>query len=433
MRDIVVLIFVALCILAIFKKSWYGVLSLAVFSYLNPHAYAWGFARTLPAYQVLFLIVLAVTIFTKDKQPIPKDWRIPTFILLWIYFFITTTQAYIQLLAWEKLWFVTKIYLPFFFTLVLINTRHKLFCLIATIATSFGVVATKGGIFAVTHGFSFRVYGPPATQFEENNAFAVATLMCVPLLVLCYRELSNKFLKYLIAFSIPLCISSALSSWSRGALLSLGVLTLIMIWHSKRKYLLIPVIFIGAGLATQLLPDEWFGRMQTIETYQEDGSAMGRIEVWIDGFEHTLQHPFIGAGFEGWRSVTQRDWHNSFVEMFSEHGFIAFGIWLSLIFGTLMSLTRLPKQTRDKPGMEWVANYCHMIRASLLVYMAGTMFLGLAYWDILYHLIFISVLIKQFALKELAEKQVPVGNRHISPSRRPKLTSHGVTSHVQRT
>ncbi len=38
-----------------------------------------------------------------------------------------------------------------------------------------------------------------------------------------------------------------------------------------------------------------------------------------------------------------------------------------------------------------------------IAYMAGGTFLGLAYWDLLYHLIFISVLVKQFALKELAE------------------------------
>jgi len=430
MRDFAVLVFVIACIMAIFYRSWYGVLSLAVFSYLNPHAYAWGFVRTLPAYQILFLVVLFATISTKDKQPLPKDWRIPAFILLWIYFCITTTQAYMQDYAWDRLWIITKIYLPFYFTLVLINTRHKLFCLIATIATSFGLVAVKGGIFAITHGFSYRVWGPPGTQFEENNAFAVATLMCIPLLIICYREISNIYIRYGIVFAIPLCIASALSSWSRGGLLALGVLTLIMIWHSKRKYLLVPVMLIGGFIASQQLPDEWFNRMHTIEAYHEDGSAMGRIKAWKDGWEHTLQHPFVGSGFEGWMWVTKRDWHNSFVEMFSEHGFIAFGIWMSLIFGTLISLTKLPKQTRDVPGMEWVTNYCYMIRASLLVYMTGTMFLGLSYWDILYHLIFISVLVKKFALKELAEKQIPMNTRAIQPRHRQKLTRPEFTRQI---
>ena len=33
--------------------------------------------------------------------------------------------------------------------------------------------------------------------------------------------------------------------------------------------------------------------------------------------------------------------------------------------------------------------------------MVGGAFLGLSYWDLLFHLIFISVLVKKFALEEL--------------------------------
>jgi len=78
---------------------------------------------------------------------------------------------------------------------------------------------------------------------------------------------------------------------------------------------------------------------------------------------------------------------------------------LSLILGTLISLTILPKKTHQVEGMEWVGNYCFMLRASLICYMVGTAFLGLSYWDLLYHLIFISVLLKKIALEELAIKQ----------------------------
>jgi probable O-glycosylation ligase (exosortase A-associated) len=405
MRDYVVLIFLAGCIYAALKKPWLGVLSLAVFSYLNPHAYAWGFVRSLPVYYVLFLVVAFRTFTAKDKDSIPKDWRITVFIILWIYFAITSTQAYFPDIAWQRFWLVTKIYLPFFFTLVLINTRFKLYCLVVTIAASIGIVAVKGGLFAILHGFSARVYGPPATQFEENNAFAVAMLICIPLLLIWQRETRNSLFKRGILLAIPIIYAASLSSWSRGALITMSVLTLMLILNSKHKFLAIPLVLVGAFLVKDYLPQEWFGRMHTLETYQEDSSAMSRIEAWIDGWNHTLEHPFVGAGFEGWKFVTQRDWHSSYVEMFSEHGFIAFGLWLSLIVGTLISMTTLPKKTFRVEGMEWVANYCFMLRASLICYMVGTAFLGLSYWDLLYHLIFIAVLVKKIALEELAVKQ----------------------------
>ena len=401
LRDLAVVLFSILCIVFAMRKPWYGVLALAIFSYLNPHAYAWGFARTLPLYQILFLVVAFMTFTTDDRQPLPKDWRVPAFFLLWFYFLVTTTQAYFPDAAWDKFIVVSKIYLPFIFTLILINTREKLYYLIITIAASISIVGVKGGIWAIGSGFANRVYGPPATQMFENNAFAVALLISVPLLVLWYRETTNQIIKKGILVAIPLCYASALSSWSRGALLSMGVLTIILLWHSKRKYLALPVIIIGAYLAFQFLPDEWFGRMATIETYDEDTSAMGRIEVWKDGWNHTLSHPFAGAGFEGWRYVTQRDWHNASIEIMSEHGFIAFGIWISLILGTIISLSTLPKKAQGIPGLEWVSNYSYMLRASLITYYVGTTFLGLSYWDLLYHLIFISVLVRQFALQEI--------------------------------
>lgn len=401
MRDIVVLIFTLGCIFAATKKPWWGVISLAIFSYLNPHAFAWGFVRSLPLYYILFLVVAFRTFTTNDKQPIPKDWRVVSFFLLWSYFIFTTTQAYYPEIARERLWYISKIYIPFIFTLLLINNKEKLYYLIITIGISLGIVAVKGGLFAIAHGFSYRIYGPPGTQFEENNAFAVATLIAVPLVLLWGKESDNGKVKKIVPICVLLMYISSLSSWSRGALLTMVALTFMLLVNSNRKYLLIPIILSGLFFAKDFLPKEWFNRMDTLNTYEEDKSAMTRIEAWTDGWHHTLKHPFTGSGFEGWMWVTKRDWHSSYVEMFSEHGFIAFGLWLSMILGTVISLTKLKNSTKNIPGLEWVGNYSFAIRTSLICYMVGTAFLGLSYCDLLYHLIFIGVLIKKFALEDI--------------------------------
>ena len=404
MRDIVVLIFLLCCIVAAIKKPWWGVLSLSVFSYLNPHAYAWGAVRTLPVYYVLFLVVAVSAVITKDKQPIPKDWRIPTFLLLWLYFIFTTTQSPLPDIAWSKFWFVTKIFIPFYFTWILINTREKLYYLISTIGASIGIVAVKGGIFAILTGFSHRVYGPPNTQFEDNNLFAVAMLIAIPLILVWEKGIQNALLKKGILISIPIIYAASLSSWSRGALLTMIALTFTLISNSKRKYLMVPLVIGGVFFVIPYLPEEWFGRMHTMESYEEDASAMQRIEAWTDGWNHALSHPFTGAGFDGWMHVTMRDWHSSYVEMLAEHGFIAFGLWISLLLGSLINLTSLTRQTKGIEGLEWVGHYSLMTRTSIVCYMVGTAFLGLSYWDLIYHLIFIAVLIKKFALEELVKK-----------------------------
>jgi hypothetical protein len=91
--------------------------------------------------------------------------------------------------------------------------------------------------------------------------------------------------------------------------------------------------------------------------------------------------------------------------MVAEHGFVGLFLWLSLLFGTMLSLTRLPRLAKGIPEMAWVTNYATMLRASLAAYAAGALFLGITYWDLLYHLVFIAVLVKKFALAELTEHQ----------------------------
>lgn len=401
MRDIIVLLFLIYLIFDSIKTPWHSVLALAIFGYMNPHAFAWGFVRSLPVYFILFLISFGLYLKEKDKQSIFFDWRVKFFIILWCYFVLTTIFATVPDAALEKLKSVSKIYLPFLFTLSMINTRYKLYCLIATIGCSFGFVAFKGGIFAIAHGFSHRVWGPPGTQYEGNNEFALATIIAIPLLILLFTETTHSLFKKFLLFAIPICIASAISSWSRGALLALVGSGGYLLWNSRYKLILIPVTLLGIYILIPYLPQEWFSRMDTINTYETDESAMSRIQVWTDGWNYAKSHPFLGAGFEGWIFVSQRDWHSAYVEIFSEHGFIAFFIWLSMLLGSYISLIRLPVVTKSYPALSWVSNYCKAIKASLLAYMIGSAFLGVSYWDLLYHLIFISALIKKFALEEL--------------------------------
>ena len=89
-----------------------------------------------------------------------------------------------------------------------------------------------------------------------------------------------------------------------------------------------------------MLPEEWFNRMHTIETYEEDASAQTRLEVWGDGYRYAVSHPILGGGFEAWRYVSMRDWHSAYIEIMAEHGLIAFGLWISLMIGTIASLDK---------------------------------------------------------------------------------------------
>lgn len=383
-------------------RPWLGVLMLAVISFMSPQVFTYGFMRTAPIYFVAFGVAAVAFLFARERRPLPADWRVPVFYLLWFWYLVTTLHSEVPQYAWIKLIEVSKIYLPLIFTLVLITNRERLLALLITIACSIGLVAFKGGLFAVAKGFSHRVWGPDGTMYGGNNEFAIATLMVIPLLLLWQRETTSPRVRLALMGVIPLCFASALCSWSRGALLAMTALVTLLILHSQRKWLAAPLIAVGAVLAVGVLPEEWFGRMQTLETYDEDASAMGRIDTWVDGINYALANPITGAGFDGWLVVSRRDWHSTYVEAVAEHGFVGAGLWAALLFGSILSLTRLAALGRQNPAVAWVTHWAYMLRASLVAYAVGGLFLGITYWDLFYQLVFCAVLMRAIAHEELA-------------------------------
>jgi probable O-glycosylation ligase (exosortase A-associated) len=253
-------------------------------------------------------------------------------------------------------------------------------------------------------GFQDRVYGPPGSQIGGNNEFAVATAMAIPLLVLWLREAQDRVLRGMIMGAVAVCYASALSSWSRGGVLSLSVMTLLVLWHTRSKLLALPLLALGGVLMAELLPEKWFGRMHSISEFAGDQSAMGRIEAWQAAWVFVREHPVAGAGFEGWRLITWPesgdggaiDWHSAYVEILVEHGAVGLVLWGLLLTWTLIGLTRLAWRGRCLM-QPWLTSYSNMLRASLAAYLVGAVTLGITYWELLYLLIGAAILLGRLA------------------------------------
>ena len=62
-------------------------------------------------------------------------------------------------------------------------------------------------------------------------------------------------------------------------------------------------LMLGLGVAVMLavtaafVPSHWIDRMKTIETYEHDGSALGRLEAWRFAVKLVLDRPIVGGGF----------------------------------------------------------------------------------------------------------------------------------------
>jgi putative inorganic carbon (HCO3(-)) transporter len=408
MRDLIVIVFTVGCAFYGFIRPWMGVLALAVFAYLNPHRYAWGFSLNMPVYFIVFIATIAGIILNgEDRQPFPWTRETKLFVILLAWFTLTTFWEPDFPGAAREQWVkVMKIYIGIFPTFWMINSREKLRWLIIVIALSFGVIGLKGGIFAFASGFSYRVYGPNNTFYGGNNEIALALNMVLPLIILSAKETesTNAKIFFYVIFIFSIC--SIISSWSRGGLLTLCVVLSAMVILSKKKWLSVPLLLMALFFALPNLPEQWFSRMQTIDSYQEDASVQGRFQAWHYAEDRAFENPLRGGGFETFRNIPH-DAHSAYFEILGEHGFIALALWLSLLFGTMIALERIRRQVSIRDDVVWMKDYARAIQISLLGYGVGGAFLGVAYWDIFYHLVGLCVLLKVMLAREV-ERDVQV-------------------------
>ncbi len=400
MRDISLLLILLGLAWVAWLRPWLGVLGLAVLSYMHPQGYATGFMRDVPIFLYLFgwvsLSALYRTWRDKAWTTLPwrrlLDWRVYGLLVLWAWFGVTSHFSVAPWEAWDKYREVLKILPPFLLTLLLIDTREKLYYLLVAIALSILLVALKGGYWAVLSGFQDRVYGPPGSQHGGNNEFAVAVAMAIPLMLLWLRETRDRALRIVLLAGIALSYASVVSSWSRGGMLALAAMTLLLVLRSRRKLLAIPLLLALAALLFVQLPDQWFGRMETVTAYQADESASRRMQAWQVGLEFANKHPVTGGGFNAWPALTLTtaggiDWHSAYVEMLAEHGYVGLLLWAGLLVATLLSLS-----WRGSRRTAWQNDYAAMLQASLLAYLVGGATLGIAYWELPYHLIVLAAL-----------------------------------------
>ena len=406
MRDITLIVLLLSLAAMAWRQPWLGVLALVFVAIVHPQGYATGFMQGFPAYLVLFGVVALTTVWQFARlRTWPRlhwDWRLAVLALLWGHFVLTTALGVNPWAGWPRLLEVSKRLPLLLLILLMIDTQEKLRWLLLTVALSIAALVLKGGFWALITGFQDRVYGPPGSQYSDNNSFAIVTTLSIPLLALWYRQSASVGLRILIGSLIALGFVSALSSWSRGGLLSLGVVALLLAWHSRRKSLAIPLLVVVAGLAFVSMPDTWLARMQTIATPELEESAATRLDLWLLGWNHALQNPWTGGGFEGWIYLSlpagggSRVWHSAYIDLLAEHGFVGLALWAALVVGSVLSLTWMIWQSRRR-AMPGLVDEASMLRASIAAYLVGAAFLSIAYWEILFVLVASAILVSRFS------------------------------------
>ncbi|WP_426416987.1 putative O-glycosylation ligase, exosortase A system-associated [Aestuariirhabdus sp. LZHN29] len=402
MRDLFVTAVIALSLLFILRHPYIGILVWSWLGYMNPHKLTWGFATTLPFAQIVAVVTLLGILIHRERSTIPRDPLVVVLVLYALWLLITTLDAQYSAYAWPQLEKVYKILFMTFITLYLINSRKRIELLVAVIALSIGFYGIKGGIFTLITGGGFRIMGPPDSFIGGNNEIGLALIMIVPLFR--YFQLSSTYrlVRWGAGIAIGLCLISILGTQSRGALLGLGAMAFMLIMMSRKRFVLLVSLIVLLPALVTFMPESWHERMASIGSYQEDKSAQGRFSAWRFAFEVAKDEPFTGGGFEVFAGRT--DAHSIYFEVLGEHGFIGLALFLALLIGGWVASGRGVKDRSEK----WRSDLMAMVRVSLVGYAVSGAFLGLAYFDLFYHLIAIIIVTNSLSINGMRAGEEPL-------------------------
>ncbi len=211
------------------------------------------------------------------------------------------------------LWRKFDIYLKMFLVIVIGSKALQSENWVHRILTTVGTAGAFLGGWANYHYFVLKTYpitGPgPAIGlgggiFADRNDFCMFLSMSI---IICwYLAFLTKrwWMRMVWLGTMPFLLHAILLTESRGGLLGAAIAFLYIAWRSKRRKLM----FVGVtvGLAVALLfftSDSLMARYGTISDYEQDASALSRLNTWRTGWRIMWGNPLFGVGLENFLEV----------------------------------------------------------------------------------------------------------------------------------
>lgn len=405
MRDLLLLGIFVVAIPFALRHTWIGVLLWTWISIMNPHRLAYGFAHYAPFAAIAAGVTLLSLVITRDKLRMPWTPPVVVLFLFVIWMCVTTALAIDPAGSWESLSKVLKIQIMTAVALMALHERRHIELFLWVNALSVGFYGFKGGIFTIATGGGARVWGPPGGFFEGNNELAVATVMIIPLLNYLRVVSTRSLVRHALLVLMLLCTISALGTQSRGGFLACAAMGLVLWYRSNRKMVTGMVIALVAVALLAFMPETWEQRMGTIANYEQDGSAMGRINAWKLAVSLAGQR-FTGGGFDiyqpaifaayGSNPADARAAHSIYFSVLGEHGYVGLLLYVALWWLILKEAAKLRRDTKNRPELAWIYQLAGMCQVALVGYLVGGGFLQLAYFDLPYNIAVVLVVTRRW-------------------------------------
>jgi probable O-glycosylation ligase (exosortase A-associated) len=407
-------IFVMLILVpGIFRALWdrYAALLLYLwFAFFRPQDWMWIDVTSLRLSMILGLLLLFPSLFTGILPNISHLLSVGALFFLGSAL-LAQIGAVSPSIGWQWIDFLARLILVCLLSVSLTKTPRRFIGVVAVVAGSLGFYGTKAGLASLIAG-GVQFGDGLAGAFIDNNGYALAIVMTMPLLVAtgenadlllgdAVRPWARSWFRLGCFAAMPLCAFCVVSTFSRGGFLGLaaGLLAYIVL-HRYRfpLLLLVSALAIGAYLFVPL-PKGYAERLSTIQNYDEinEESAISRLHFWRVAVKMAEAQPF-GVGLKNFDAAYDkydflqgrygrgRSVHSSHFEVLAELGFFGAAVWIGLFLYAFVVAFRVRRIAR-LPGLPQASAHFLMttstaLLASMVGFLVGGSFIALALNDL---------------------------------------------------
>lgn len=426
LRDILVTGVFFAVLLGAFVRPYIGVCLWTVFTYAAPHEWTWSFAADF-SFVMIVAVCTLLTMVLHNAYHVPPL-RTPGYLLVGLVAWsaLTTVAAYDPGEALDGYIQSLKIVALGVASALIARNRQTFLIITTSLCASIIFYGVKGGLFVLATGGQHLVFGPPSSFMHANNGLGVALLMMLPVAWFLSSEAENRWLRLGWLASIPVSMLAILSTYSRGSVLALGCMGVYWLFARGRRKLAAGLIALMPIAVFVIMPDQFIDRMQTIRSYEEDASALTRIEMWKFAYNLALDRP-LGGGFNISNQYqlydrygvdisiveTARSFHSSYFEVLGQHGFVGLIFFLGVGLSLFWSCGRVMATYHSATAR----NFSSAVRISLVGYAAGGAFVNKAFeWPITFQLLGLFLAAAAIFAQEGESEVRP----HATGKRRPK-------------
>lgn len=426
------------------RRPFVWVLAYLYIDILAPQKISWGLLAAVPISLIAFILAFLGWLLLDDKRDSRFSLRQGLILALLVYCGLTTMFADFPEAAaakWAWVWkaLVFAIFLP-----LTLRTRLRIEAAALVMALTIGSIIIGGAVKTLAGGGgygSLRLFVNDNNGLYEGSIISAVSVATIPLVLWLMKHgtlfAADWRVKLYGAAQIFASLLIPIGTQARTGLLCIGLLAILMLRNVKRRFLYITAMVMAVVVAIPFLPASYTERMNTIENHEADKSASTRLAVWSWTLDYVGDHPF-GGGFDAYLGNTvrlelrqesgsgnnssvvvdeaqdqARAYHSSYFEMLGEQGWPGLLLWLWLMVSGLWQMERIQSRWKGRtgPGETWQAPLANALQQSLLIYMAGSLFVGIAFQPFCYMLIGLQIGLWSYQKRIDSPRHLPIAAR----------------------